>query len=368
MKRIGICILIAACLPILVLSAKAAPDDELRSFAETDSIWEAIPEEVDRDELTSFFREDSPQGSLAIVGKKLISMLTLSAKDSLALFSSLLILLMLSALFNAVAKHFTTGMDDAFDLLFLLAAALIICSFLENTLSSVTLQMQSVNAFMMACIPVSATLLTLSGAARAGAVQTASLTFGISFVSFLLTHVIYPTVRMLFALAFLEGSSFQGLKGLIGFFQKTVKRLCVLLFTVISATLALKNTLASAADSVAMRSVRFAAGNFIPVVGSLVGENSKVLSASFQLVKTECGVVALFVVLSLLLQPILTVSLQKIVLNLASSVGEMLGEERCRRYFTAVSRVLDLMLALMISHGCYLIFTVTLFLKAKGGV
>lgn len=368
MKRIGILLVLAMLLPCFFFSANAAADDSLRRFAETDTLWEALPNEVDREELTSFLEEDSPSSTFSGIAKKLISAFTLGLKESLALFSSLLILLMLSALFDALAKHFSGGLEEAFDLLFLLAAALITYGFMEKTLSLVTLQMQSVNAFMMACIPVSATLLTLSGAARAGAVQTASLSFGISFVSFLLTHLIYPAARVLFAFAFLEGSRVQGMSGLIGFFQKNAKRLCVLFFTVISATLSIKSALASATDSVAMRSVRFAAGNFIPVVGSLVGENSKVLSASFQLVKTECGAVMLFVILTLLLQPILTVVVQKTFLSLASAIGEMLGEERCRRYFNAVSRVLDLFLALMISHGCYLIFTVTLFLKTKGGV
>ena len=208
---------------------------------------------------------------------------------------------------------------------------------------------------MLAFLPISAVLLTMMGQMQGAAVQNAHLTFVISAVSTFTTHALFPIVRYLFCFSFLEGIGEGRLTGILSFVQKTVKRLCVFFFTVISALLALRGALASAADSLAMRSVRFAAGNFIPVVGSVVGENTKNLAASFHLVKTECGILALTVLLTLLLQPILTLVLQKTFLAFASGIGEILGEERCRRFFKAFSRLYDLILALMISHGCYLI-------------
>jgi stage III sporulation protein AE len=163
-----------------------------------------------------------------------------------------------------------------------------------------------------------------------------------------------------------DGTSDLGLGGLIAFIKKTVKVLCVLFFTLVSATLSLQSILATSADSLAMRSVRFAAGNFIPVVGSLVGENAKTLSASFQAIKSECGVLCLIVLFYIILRPILTLAVQKILLSFAGTVGEILGETKYKSLLSSLSSLFDLLMALMISEGCYLVFYITIFINHRG--
>ena len=369
MKRaLSFLVLIPLCLILLSQQAAAATDDALREFSGTDSLWEAIQDQEDREDINRFLKEESPSGSLSLIWEKLLSALSCGLQDSIDLFCGTCTLLLASVLFEHIKKSFGGGMESAFDLLFLLAAAYFCYRSLDQTISLSATALKSTNAFMLAFLPISAVLLTMMGQMQGAAVQNAHLTFVITAVSTFTTHALFALVRYLFCFSFLEGIGEGRLTGIIDFVQKTVKRLCVFFFTVISTLLALRGALASAADSLTMRSVRFAAGNFIPVVGTLVGENTKTLTASFQLVKTECGVVALAVLLTILLQPVLTLILQKTFLSFAAGVGEILGEERCRRFFKAFSRLYDLILALMISHGCYLIFTITLFLKAKGNL
>ena len=116
-----------------------------------------------------------------------------------------------------------------------------------------------------------------------------------------------------------------------------------------------------------MRSVRCAAGNFIPIVGSLVGEASKTLAASLKLIRTQCGLICLTVLLGILLPPILGIFLKKGILSLGTGFADLLHLESTKGFLQALNGLLDLMNALLICEGIYLIFHISLFLNAKGG-
>ena len=144
--------------------------------------------------------------------------------------------------------------------------------------------------------------------------------------------------------------------------DKFLKRCCLFLFTLLSAVLALQNALAAAADSVTMRGVRFAAGSFIPVVGNLVGEASRTLSAGIALIKKECGVACVLIIVYLLARPVILLMIQKTALSAAGAVGTLLGETKCAGFIRGLASVWDLLLAITAFQGCYFIFSIVLFI------
>ena len=133
-----------------------------------------------------------------------------------------------------------------------------------------------------------------------------------------------------------------------------------------SAVLVLNNALASAADSVAMRSVRFAAGSFIPVVGNLVGEGARSIAAGLNLIRKECGVACILIIVYLMARPLIVLAFQKLVLSAASSVGDILGDKECAGFLRGVLSVWDLFIAVLAFQVCYFMFSIALFLEGGG--
>ena len=142
----------------------------------------------------------------------------------------------------------------------------------------------------------------------------------------------------------------------------------VLFFTVLSGMLAVQNLLGRTADSVQMRAVRFAAGNFIPIVGNAVGTGAAALAASWRAVRNECGVLCLIVVLFILLRPLCFLILQKLVLRLGADAAKMLSLEKESAFLEQISSLADLLLALCVAGGCYFLFYLALFLKTEGNL
>lgn len=357
------------CFPLLFSPVSALTEEEsLSEFSEVEKLWEALPEGIEEEQLRPLLTEE--KGDMTPFLLTLIeSAFSLGIKSGTKTLSSLLILTVLSALFRSAKDSFSLRtLNGSFDFLFLLTCALITWSTLGDCIKLVTSAMDAIQTFFLASLPVTTILMTLSGSPSSGAVLGAGLNMVLSLFSTVNTLFLSPVLKGLFALNLTEGVANSGLSSLAASFQKAIKTLCVLFLTMVCALLSLNNALAVANDSVAMRSVRFAAGNFIPVIGSLVGESAKTLSAAFSLIKTRCGILCLLVLFYLILRPIFCLVVQKVIFSLVSSAGEILSDTLITRFFKSLSSLLDLLLALMISEGIYLIFYIALFLTNKGSL
>ena len=361
------------CLCILLVPATtvyAHEKESLERFAGTDQLWEQIPKELDPEGLETLL--DTKEGGtfFQTLWKGITSLFSFGIRDGVVFFGKICCLLLFSALFRAVKDSFSlTRGEGVFDLLLIVVLSLTAYTALESSISLASSTMKSVQSFLLSSLPVTTVLLTLSGAPSAANTMASSLNFFIATVGTLVSTVLLPLFYTLFSCSVVNQILDGGLGSFLKFLKKGVKTLCILFFTLVSASLTLQHALSAAADSLAMRSVRFAAGNFIPVVGSLVGESTKILAASFSTVKTECGVLFILVLGYLLLRPILCIAVQKLFLGLAGSLSDMTGgRKQASVFLKELSELLDLLMALLISQGCYLIFYITLFLTNRGGL
>jgi len=359
------CFLIVLCFGGFSLQAKAVTPEDFREFTSFDSIYEALPEELTKEDVLSFLNEDTFDHGHQI--KILWNTIKLGIKENLTFFGGLMFMILCGALFEGLKKSFSLEIGPSFDFLFLLIAALFSFQKIMECADVAKIALESINGFILATLPVSTLLLSMAGSIHSAALQSTCLSFAISVFS-TLTSSLYPILRAMICFSFLEGAGETSADSLLRFFRKSVKTICVFSFSTVSFLISSKNALAVAADTMSMRSIRFAAGSFIPVVGSLVGESSKTLAACFQTVKTECGTVCLYVLFFVLIRPLLLILLRKMLFSFSASIAELLQVSVCARFFRSVSGILDLIQALVISQGCYVVFIISLFLKTEGNL
>lgn len=360
-------LLFILCFFCLFTPAFAAEKESLAEFSEVEKLWEMLPDGMDSEEIRPFFDENQNSDFSSLLLNLLKSAFSLGlAKGSKTLFS-LCALILIAALFRAIKDSFPMkDLEGAFDFVFLLALALVLFSSLEDCIRLCYNAFQAIQSFFLASLPITTILLTLSGSPGSAAALSASLNLVLGFATTLTTTYLSPLLHSLYALSLTDGITGSSMGSILRFFKKSLKTLSILFFTLVSAALTLNNALAYARDSLAMRSVRFAAGNFIPVIGSLIGESAKTLAAAFSLIKTQCGILCLVVIFYIILRPVFCIVVQKGILSLAGAMSEMLSDSIQVRFFQAISSLLDLLLTLLLSEGCYLVFYITLFLTNKG--
>ncbi len=345
----------------------AQETDALREFSKEDEIWEMIPENIDKEKLEITVKEENGNGILSFLFSEILDYFSLSLKNGVVFFGSVCALILIAAFFRSIKESFHSAeLEKVFDWILFLGLALILYAFFSKIIDSVLASLGAIRNFFLSSLPITCFLLALSGSVTQSSILAANLSQTLALATTLTSNFLAPTLKLLFAFLVSQGFTDTGLGTLFDFLKRSVKTLCVLFFTLVGASLSLQNALATSADSLAQRSVRFAAGNFIPVVGGMVGQSIGTLSASFSVVKTECGVLCILLLLILILRPILTVCVHKIFLSLAAAVADLTGEKKGKTLLHSFRSLLDLLMALMISEGCYLIFYITLFLTNKG--
>ncbi|MBQ3866678.1 MAG: hypothetical protein II776_07220 [Clostridia bacterium] len=342
-------------------------EDDLRDFVHAETAWEQAPAAVDPEAVEDLARPGGYAETWNALLRAVGDALSLGIGSSARILARITGFLLLGAVFRAWDEGAGgEGVRTAFRLLYFLALTMQISEGLEGTLSLATETLNASCRYLVATMPVSAVLLVMNGEAGRATLQSVSLTHAVGLVSVITARILLPLTRAALAMSLAGAVGDGALNALVSFITRTVKRCVVLLFTLLTAVLTLQHALAAAADSVAMRGVRFAAGSFIPVVGSLVGEAGKTLSAGIDLVRKECGAVCLLILGYLFLRPVIRIALEKTALSLLSASSGVLRDKEAAGFFKGIGEIWDLILAITVFQACYFMFSTMLFLG--GGV
>ena len=153
------------------------------------------------------------------------------------------------------------------------------------------------------------------------------------------------------------------LQSIITLVKNTVTTLLAFAFTMFSAVLYFQTAITASADNLAYRSIRFASGVFIPVIGSVIGDASRTVNASIATVKSTVGYVGVAALAILLLPPIITAILYKFVVLLAAMAARILGCDRESRLLYDISSLLSVLMSTVIGVSAVFLISVAIFIK-----
>jgi len=115
------------------------------------------------------------------------------------------------------------------------------------------------------------------------------------------------------------------LSRLSGFLKKTYTSVLGVLTLILTLCLSAQNLIASRADSVAMRSGRYAIGQMIPVVGGALGGSLDTLAASLGLLRGLAGTCGVILLLLGCLPVLCRMLLLRLLFDLGSGAAQLMG-------------------------------------------
>ncbi|MBE6559773.1 MAG: hypothetical protein E7662_01505 [Ruminococcaceae bacterium] len=215
--------------------------------------------------------------------------------------------------------------------------------------------------------PIACALTAASGNLNGAAVNRAALMLLYTLFQNLYSVLLLPAIRISFSIALV--STLGGVLRLdaIG---RCVRRLftwfIALLGVILSFVIGVQNVIARSADSFSMRTVKFALGSFIPLVGGALSDALGTAVSSLQLIRSTCGVVCAAAVLLLALPIILQLILQRAVFSLCQGAAELTGCDREGKLFGEMHGILGNMLALAAIVSLLFLFVLTLMTTLHG--
>lgn len=370
MKRLLPVLLAFLLFPLALPSAHAAdlPEDY-------PSVEEALPEEV-REALPDGFFSGSAEEvgravSEALSLRSLVSLLgkllTGGLGSAVTLFASLAAILALSAL----SKHLTDGLlgehrglSDAVGFTVRTATVVLCADLFADRLTGAGVFFTVLRSLMTALLPVMEFIYLSGGNGATAAVTNSAILIWLDLIDLLVSGLLIPACAVLAALAAADAFLGDGLPGfgpVSALIRQTVGFVLGLGATLLAASLGTQTVIASAGDTVSAKTVKYMAGNMIPVVGSTVGDALRALAASAKLLRATVGGAGIAVLAAAVLPVTVSLLLSRLAIGASAAVGELLGCRAEVRFLREAEGIFGLLLAAAVICSLLLVFALTVF-------
>lgn len=358
-KLAGFLCLLSFSLLLFSVSAGAEETVSTESYEQMPTeygTWlDSVPEDIAELLPPALFSEDSKETADAVMEmssfsyliKTLLKLIGAEVGSCVKVLATVCGLLLIAAICNAVKTAFASdGIGRAFSFCTTLVITLALLGQSYFCLEEVTQYFSDLNSITASLLPLNGTLYAMGGNTATAVASTAGLSVYITVLEEVVGKSILPFCGICMAFA-LMGAMDSSLRtgGLLSTVKKNYTTALAFLMMLLLAMLAAQNTLGARADSLAMRSVRFAATNWIPVVGGSVAEVFRTISAGVGYLRGTVGICGVLLVLLLLLPTLVKLFLLRLTWQIASSVADLLGCECEKKLLGEFASILGYLIA-----------------------
>lgn len=378
-KLIWFVLCIALCMSLLALPIRA---DELTSVPEPidptaydyGGLLDDLPDEV-KALLPEGLDDAADEQAIAsqLSGEYLASLCADLLKEGIAaglkLFASLLGLIIVCAILSRCAELFMSGKSPIFDYALLLISALEIYSSTYSLFELTRDYIGQINDYMTGISAAMGGILLLSANVSTAAVQSAWLGLLFTLTEKISYGLLFPLLQMSFALTLVSSLCPDiDLRSVTAFIRKLCTTLLVAAMTLITIFMSFQTSIASAADSLGLRSVKFAASNAIPLIGGLVSESMKTLATSLSLVKSTAGGIGMIGLLLCTLLPLSILFVCRYCLSLSETVADLLQASSIKPLIEEAGKLVGFLIAILLVFAIFYLFTLSLLIHTANAL
>ena len=363
-KRIFI--LILALLFSIVSNAEGIEDD-IASELELDKAKDIVPDSIDGVDI-DFSPSNTPSENglnASTLFKTVFGYFFEVLGEEIAfVFTSIGIFVLAEIIFSFINASQTTVSTAARFAISGIVSTLLIAH-IENSFEKVIAYTEDISVFMTGLLPFLGSISLVNGEFSTSVVQSAFLLTSVSTLQTVVSGAVIPLCKIVCTLSvagYISGRAFGTLSSFIsGIVSKVISIGCGIMCLI----LYFQNSVSSVTDSLALRSVKLAAGSFVPVVGSFVSEASGTLIAGAKLVKSTFGVFAVCVLIYMSIRPIINFLTVKLSIRFTGIVAKLLGCEKEAGLFSEIAEVYNVLSAVMIVSACFFAFFIAVFIKSE---
>jgi stage III sporulation protein AE len=180
--------------------------------------------------------------------------------------------------------------------------------------------------FMLALMPLVLALLAATGGVTSAALFHPMIVFLINTSGTLISTVIFPLLFLSAILSIVSSFSVKYQLTKLAQLLRTISLGIMGSFlTIFLAVLSLQGATTAVADGIALRTAKYLASNFVPVVGRVFSDAADTVVGASLLVKNTVGMAGVLILLLLVAFPALKILILAFVYNLSSAIMQPLG-------------------------------------------
>ncbi len=380
--------LIRIFLPILALclclSLPVYAEEETESLPteemppEFSDLLNALPEELRALLPDGLFSSDSGEvgdavqqmSDLSYLLGTLLSLVGLRLGEALGVLAGVCGLLLLSSILRSIRSALGgEGVSRAFAFCSTLVITLTLLRESYVSLGGVVDYFTTVSHVTRAVIPLLGVLYAMGGNVSTAVASSGGLAVYMTVLEELVGKSVIPFCGICMALALIHALDPSLRTGMLSTtLKKNYTTALGFLMMLLLAMLAAQTTLGASSDTLAMRSVKFAAGNLIPVVGGSVSELLRTVSAGVVYLRGTVGVCGILLIALTLLPTLLELLLLRAVWQIAASLAELLGCDAEKKLLEEFASLLGYLIAAVSICSSVLLLALTLLTHCASAI
>jgi len=213
-------------------------------------------------------------------------------------------------------------------------------------------------------------LLTIAALTGSGAPVTAAMIHPTILVSIeimvrIIQNILIPVLMLSAALNVVNNLSDKfGAQKLAELLNKFVKWSLGFLLTLFVAIVSIQSIATAGADGISIKVARYAAANFIPVVGGILAETVETVMACSVIMKNAIGVVGMIVIAVVAAYPLIRIAAQIIIFRITAAVIQPIADRRIVACIGGLADTISVMFAIVAAVAVMFLILLTIILNA----
>ena len=243
---------------------------------------------------------------------------------------SVIAFILLSALFQSLTPEAEADLNGVYSTCSALVISIVIASQISGAITLCATSIKLAGSFIFAFVPVFCAIVAASGGISTGFSANTLLLLLSQGLSFISANVFMPLINCFLAIGICSSLRAElKLANIIGALKRGITTAVSVLSAAFVSILSIKTSIASRADMLGLRSVRFVINSVVPVIGGAVSEGLLSIHGYSSLIKSSVGTVAIAAIALLFLPPIIEITLWRVVLSLCSLISETAAFQPC---------------------------------------
>lgn len=283
-------------------------------------------------------------------------------KSSLKVASIIIVLALLSSVLKSLDNSFSSGTVSQIItyIIFITMVSLTLVGF-KDVLEICNNTINSTVGLMKVIMPVLITLLVLIGFPVTSTVLNPIFIGGVTFINIIFKKFLFVSIALAFAILVVNNLSKSIKLKKLSLFIKQINLVSIgAMFTIYLGLVSMQGLYVKSIDNFAVKTTKYAIGNFIPVVGNFVSDSVDMLLSSSQLIKGVFGGIGLVLLVAICLIPIIKILSIIFVYKVSAIVVEPIGEDSISSFLNEVANLMIVMLACIIAITIMFFVTVAI--------
>ena len=285
-----------------------------------------------------------------------------AAPEAAKFFAMLLGVLLLCAVLGAVKRMVTaSGLQVAVDLVGMVCVASAVFAVTDGVFSLAEEFISSISSFMSTITPTMTGFMIARGEITSAAVISGVIFTAVSLLEKIVASVLFPLIRLSLCMSVVTNLfGIPGISGIAPAVKKMIGYVMGFVTTSLSAVLMFQRIIAKSTDSLAMRGIKFAVGQFVPFVGGAVNEALSTVIGGIGTIKAATGVTGAVVVCMIAAVPVIRMLLQKTFMEWLSVFAGILGLSGEGKLMSEIASYLGYVSAIMAISAVFFILSLSM--------